>query len=368
MLTGLFPACAIAQPLGDFLDQLLADGRIVAAQAVVAEHGDILLEHCVGTLSVESVREVDPETLFCIGSCSKAIAAGVIMRLVDEGKLNLDEPIDSYLPNFSALRVVGGEPAVRAPTLRELLCHRSGIYSQKRRITPAQTLLIRDFRQTLREAVDAIAKEPLFAQPGAEFGYSGAAYCVIGRVAEVAADEDYERVFQAQLAAPLRLKRSTYFPSPGDKNVAAGAMSQGQRLQTNPKTPHLYGADLRFPLIGGSLYSTARETTRYAQLIAGQGCIDSNRLLSEQAWNELVGQQAGQLYGLGWRLVLRNGRTIELSHDGALASSRSKMRIDLQTGRSAVVHYTVTDPDDKQIVEALDRVVRLAVECSADSN
>ncbi len=351
-----------AQQLDVLLDQLLADGKIVGAQATVAERNRTLLEHCVGTVSVESVRKVDADTLFCIGSCSKPFASSVVMVLVDERVVALDGPIDEHLPEFSALDVVSGEPAERAPTLRELLCHRAGIFSQKRHLTPAQRRLIRDFRLTLKQSVDGIARQKLIARPGDEYAYSGAGYCVIGRLAEVVTGEPFERVFQRRLAEPLGLKRTTYFSSADDTNIAAGAVLDEQRLRTDRQTPHLFGAELRLPLIGGSLYSTARETTRFARMIAGRGRVDSKLVISNRSWEELTSQQAGQRYGLGWSLALRDDRTVRLSHNGSLASSRSALRVDLDTGRSVVVHYTVASPKDRRTGTAINQAVEGALE------
>lgn len=361
VLISLLAAPAFGQPLDVLLDQLLVDGQIVGAQAMVAEHGKVVLEHSIGTVSIESGRKVDANTLFCIGSCSKPFAASVIMTLVGEGELVLDEPIDGHLPAFGSLHVKDGELPVRAPTLRELLCHRAGIFSQKRRVTQDQMRFIRDFRLTLNQSVDGIARQNLIAQPGSEYAYSGAGYCVIGRLAEVATGESFERVFQQRLAVPLSLTRTTYFPSTEDTNIASGTVLEVERLRTNPQTPHMFGADLRLPLIGGSLYSTARETTRFARMIADRGRVDSKRVLSEPLWKELTSRQADQLYGLGWRLTRRDERTVQLSHSGSLASSRSKLRVDLDTGRTVVVHYTVTRSKDRRagaaINEAVDRAL-----------
>jgi CubicO group peptidase (beta-lactamase class C family) len=250
---------------------------------------------------------------------------------------------------------------VRAPTLRELLCHRAGIFSQKRRITPAQRRLIRDFRLTLEQSVDGIAQHKLIVQPGGEYAYSGAGYCVIGRVAEVATGKPFECILQQKLAVPLSLKRTTYFPSTEDTNVAAGAVLDEERLRTNRQTPHLFGAELRLPLIGGSLYSTARETTRFARMIADRGRVDSKPVISNTTWEELTSQQADQLYGLGWSLALRDERTVQLSHNGSLASSRSKLRVDLDTGRSVVVHYTVAGSKDRRTGTAINKAVEDAL-------
>ena len=361
MLVGLVASQAFGQALDVALDRLLADGQIVGAQAIVAERGKTVLEHCAGTVSVESSRKVDSDTLFCIGSCSKPFASALIMVLVDEGLLALDDSIDRHLPAFGNLEIVGSGRAQRAPTLRELLCHRSGVYSQKRRLTEDQRRLIRDFRLTLEESVDGIASHKLIARPGSEFAYSGAGYCVVGRLAEAATGQPIERLIRQRLAKPLGLRRTTYFPAADDQNVAAGAVRDDGSLQTDRQTPHTLGADLRLPLVGGSLYSTARETARFGEMIAGRGRIDSRQIISSKSWQELTTRQADQPYGLGWTLTIENGRTVRLAHNGSLASSRSKLRVDLDTGRCVVVHYTVAGPDERPAGTVISQAVDLAL-------
>jgi hypothetical protein len=85
------------------------------------------------------------------------------------------------------------------------------------------------------------------------------------------------------------------------------------------------------------------------------------RCTSWAAWDELTSQQGDQLYGLGWRLTLKNGKTVQLSHNGSLASSQSRLRIDLESGRTVVVHYTVAGQEDEQIGAAIDEAVERAL-------
>ena len=89
-------------------------------------------------------------------------------------------------------------------------------------MTAEQNRWIRDFTLTLAQAVDGIAGEPLIAQPGERFAYSGAGYCVLGRVAEVATGRNVETLLQEELGRHLDWRRTTCFPNPWDTNVAAG--------------------------------------------------------------------------------------------------------------------------------------------------
>jgi CubicO group peptidase (beta-lactamase class C family) len=338
-------------PLIDALQGAVLANHAIGAQLGAGDRDGDLVARCFGTIAPGDERPVDGETLFGIGSCSKPFASTCLLTLVADGTVTLDEPIDRWLPAFRDLRVRGDGQAGRAPTFRELLAHRGGIFSQKEPMTPRQTRLIRNFRLTLAESVDGIAREPLIAPPGDRYAYSGAGYCVLGRVAEVAAGSDFETVFHARIARPLGLRRTTYFPRPGDPNVAIGTApgtAEG-RVPIGPLAPHLSGESHRLALVGGSLYSTAQETGRFARMILnqgrnGNGDVDGNAtVLPRSLWEELGRRQfPGPEYSLGWAMEFVEGnRASVLKHNGALFDYRSVLMIDLDSGFYVVAHWTV---------------------------
>lgn len=344
---------------------LLKQERIAGAQLIVGQKGQILYEKTFGTLSVENNTLVNSKTLFCIGSCSKTFTGVIIMTLVTDGILELDAPIDRWLPQFADPQIAGVGTAERAPTVRELLCHRSGIYSQKRQLTEKQMGLIRDFSLTLKQSVDMIAKEELIYPPGSDYAYSGAAYCVLGRVAEVASGKMFEDLLQERICLPLDMNRTTYFPFLGEKNIALGHDSGEKGLVINNKTPHLLGSEHRFPLIGGSIYSTANETARFAQLVLYHGSIGSTKVLIEEGWLEMTSPQSEipqpqAYYGLGWRLNFHEGedRPWRIRHNGRLAGYNSMIRIYLDSGYFFVSNWTGPEPEPvrEAIEEALARL------------
>ncbi len=353
------------RPLVQFFAENVRDKQIVGAQFVIGDKEQILTEQLFGKVAVDSDAAVDSETLFCIGSCSKPFAAACVMSLVEEETLQLDEPIDGYLPQFAEPTITNVGKAKRAPTLRELLCHRGGIYSQKVAITPQQARYIRDFKLTLTESVNAIAGEELLAEPGTEFAYSGAGYCVLGCVAEEVCMRSFEDLLRARVTGPLGMQRTTYFPSPEDTNVAAGARSSDDGLVTNKETPHLLGRLLKFPLIGGSLYSTALESARFAQMHLGHGSADPQDVLTESSWVEATDNHfEGQPYGMGWSLTLKEGdsRPTRLIHNGALASSRGMIIVDLAREKFFVGYWTVASPgkgvDSQELRAVLNKTVQ----------
>ncbi|MCP4782488.1 MAG: beta-lactamase family protein [Fuerstiella sp.] len=323
------------------LDKLLADGEIVAAQAIVGRGETLQLNHAIGTTMPRGTQNADADTMFCIGSCSKPFASAVVMSLIEDGTLRLNVPIDRYMPAFGTLKIAGGGGS-RAPTMSEVLSHRAGFFSQKKNMTPRQARYIRDFTLTLKESVEGIAAERLLAEPGAEYAYSGAGYCVAGRVAEVLSGMSFEQLLQTRLADPLKLTRTTFFPNRAEANIAAGGTLKNGMGTPSAATPHLTRPELSLPLIGGSLYSTAQDTARFAAAVAGQGRLASGQIMKPNTWQVWTSRPYSDgRYGFGWGLSVRNGKTIQVSHTGALAASRSSVVVNLENGAYGVVHYTI---------------------------
>ena len=340
------------------LERLLTNGSILGAQALVGEGDQFLFEESFGVRSANDSEPINADTQFCIGSCSKPFASATLFVLAQNNQLSLDTPINRWLPQFAKPSIVGSDPPTRSPNLLELLAHRGGIYSQKLGMNRRQARWIRDFRLTLEDAVNGIAKEALINRPGTEYAYSGAGYCVLGRVAEVALGQSFETLFQQSIAEPLRLSRTTYFPNPEDPNIATGSV----KGNPNPTTPHL-STPFHLPLIGGSLYSTARDTSRFARMILERGRFGDRTVLEPETYkNYLSLPFEGRAYGMGWSIREENDGPVEIFHTGSLASSRASLRINLDTGRYAIVFYTLNDPSvSVKTAQAVNRAIGAAL-------
>jgi len=344
------------QQLIQLVERQVNDQKIAGAQLVVGGSHCPLTTKSFGIRSVDDRQPVNDDTLFCIGSCSKMVSAALVMKLVEEGKLELDVPINRWLKEFSELQIQGSGAAKRAPTLRELLCHRSGVYSQRDKMSASQTRWIRDFELTLQESVNGIAREPLARAPGTRFAYSGAAYCVLGRVAEVAADAPFETLLQQHICRPLKLTRTTYFPLNGHANIACGHQLTAGQLVISPATPHRLKSKHQFALIGGSIYSPARELARFAEVLLDQGSFGQEVLISSKSWQQMTSPQSQRStgpygFGLGLKHDPATRQLVAFSHGGSLSGFISYVAVDLRTRRFAVINYT--GPRQKDITTAL---------------
>ena len=348
------------QVIPETLDSLVNAGVIVGAQVAISHGDQLVLSHAAGTKAVPAKDPVSTDTLFLIASCSKPFASATVLRMQQTKAYNftLTDTIDRWLPVFGAATIDGGGAANRAPTIAELLCHRAGIFSQKVKITRAQSQLIYTFDKTLEAGVNEIAAQPLLAQPGERYAYSGAGYCVLGRVTELIAgdDQSFEELLQQCVCAPLGLTRTTYFPGGRFNNFATGFAAD--------QAPHTLGDKHLWPLIGGSLYSTAEEMVRFAQGVAGfVKTTDGEPFFDADTWRELkVERNPGQGYSLGWSTLRSGGRLVRFSHSGSLQGYRSYVAFDRENQTCVAATYTLTNPRgdaeaSAKIREALKRVL-----------
>jgi CubicO group peptidase (beta-lactamase class C family) len=265
-------------------------------------------EHAVfGVANVEANRPVTPDTLFQIGSVTKTYTGTAIMRLVDQGKLELDAPVRTYLPS---LRVQ--DPAVsERVTVRQLLDHSAGFYG------------VDDFVDTgsgddacARFVAEVMPGLPQLFPAGAFFSYNNAAFVLLGVLVEGVCGMPYRAAIQELVLDPLQLGASTFDPATvlGQPHADGHwADASGLHLQAPLFTPRDVDP-------AGGIWSTTRDQLRYAAFHLGDGRHDGQRLLQPTT---LEAMQTAQLpvpgldlaIGLDW-FVQELGGLHVFSHGG----------------------------------------------------
>ena len=254
------------------LDKIMTDfinkGAIKGCSFLVAHKGEVVYRRAHGKFTTD---ERVP-----LASVSKPFAASVIMALAEQGKLDLEDPVEKYLPEFKGIRVKGSETPARPMTIRHVLSHMAGFWGNKG-ITREKTALIRDFSQTLEESVLGAAQYELISEPGTKWTYSGIGYCVAGRVAEAAlGDQSFEKVSQDALFRPLGMTSTSFNPT-----------------ESRP-----------FILVGGSLRSTLDDMAVFGQMHLNDGVYNGKQVLSKASVTEQrklqIPKERFRAPGLGW--------------------------------------------------------------------
>jgi CubicO group peptidase (beta-lactamase class C family) len=173
---------------------LLLDKYQVPAAAWAVLQGDQVVDGASGVLSKATGVEATADSLFQIGSVTKLWTSTLVMQLVDEGLVDLEEPVRTYLPEF---RIADEEAAARI-TVRQLLNHTSGFEGDIFTDTGMGDDCIEKYLPTLSEV-------PQLFPPGERFSYNNAGYCVLGRLVEVLREKPYDECLRQHLFAPLGL-------------------------------------------------------------------------------------------------------------------------------------------------------------------
>ncbi len=262
----------VTQQQLDGLDAIMLkaikEGTIEGCSFLVAHRGEVVFRKAHGEFAT------DERVL--LASVSKPLSASVIMALVDQGKLDLEDPVEKYLPEFKGIRVEGSQTPARPMTLRHVLSHMAGFWGNKG-ITPEKRALIRNPSLTLEEAVKGAAQYELIHEPGTKWTYSGIGYNVAGRVAEAAlGDQSFEQVAQDALFRPLGMNDTTFAPTP----------------------------ERPFILAGGSLQSTLDDMAVFGQMHLNDGRYNGKQFLSVESVTEQrrlqIPEERFKAPGLGW--------------------------------------------------------------------
>jgi CubicO group peptidase (beta-lactamase class C family) len=301
---------------------------IAGAVTLVADKDNFLSLDAAGYADVGTKMPILLEALFWIASQSKPITAVALMMLVDEGKVNLDDPVEKYLPEFKAVALADGKKPKHAITVREILSHTSGLEPKSAKETPTLDTL------PLRDACASYAVTPLLFEPGTQYKYSNAGINTAGRIVEVVSGMPYEKFLDERLFIPLGMKDTTFWPNAEQvkrlaKSYRAGKKKTGLEETTIAQLRYpLDDRSNRYPMPAGGLFSTASDVGRFCQMMLGGGVYKGKRYLSEAAVKEMTKRQTPKTlkesYGLGWS-VKGDG----FGHGGAY---KTNMNIDTKRG------------------------------------
>jgi CubicO group peptidase (beta-lactamase class C family) len=238
-----------------------------------------------------------------------------------------------------------------------------------------QRVLAGSLTHSLAEAVRRTARYHLASEPGSRFGYSGAAFNVAGRVAEVAAGTPFEELLRREVLAPVGMTRTTFRPTSSEYARMPVKYTKGSTgLRPLPPAIPTTG-EPRFVMASGGLASTLDDCARFLRVHLDGGRIGAAALLSEDALREMTtdhtigrdGNTEGRGYGLGWSIdrLTPQGRPLTISHGGALGTT---LWIDLDR-ELAGVFLTQMQPPTPAVRETTRRIqelVRDAVPATVD--
>ena len=323
------------------IDAYIQNQELAGGALLVRRDEEVLYENTFGYSNIAARQAIARDSLYRLMSMTKPITAVAVMQLAEQGKIELDAPLNRYLHGFTAMRVVDDKryayhegmnalsllpglltfrlkaprtvPAERDITIRDLLCHASGLEQG------IYGLISMKLDKSKRESLAALEQKystmPLDFQPGKGGGYSPlAGFDLLARVVEVVSGLPFDAYLQQNLFDPLGMQDTAFRPDNAqsarlvhvykrEKNRLRDVTDTAEDMDSLLKRGENYTAGC------GGLFSTLHDYDRFAHMLLSGGEVDGVRVLQPETVR-LMGQQGSPDYpdpdpGCAWGLGMK---------------------------------------------------------------
>lgn len=298
MTTAGFDSQRLAS-VSELVDRYVAEGKLAGAQVQVAHRGEVALRHTVGRADVASDRQLGDDAIYRIYSMTKPITSIALMQLYEQGRVLLEDPVSTYIPEFAEMQVFTGgtptapkvRPAQTAMTVKDVLTHASGLtygfFFQNNLDAMYREDGLGDFQlpdYTLEEGMRRLATKPLAFDPGTAWNYSMSTD-VCGRLVEVISGMGLNEYFAEHITGPLGMA-DTAFHVPADKKhrfTSNYALTPDEPLlivDSFDASPYL--SPPVFLSGGGGLVGTVDDYQRFVDMLLNGGELDGRRIIGRK--------------------------------------------------------------------------------------
>ena len=276
--------------------QGLVEAGYPAALAAVSDSKGESAGVAVGKGNLETGQAPPMDGEVRVGSASKTFVAVVVMQMVQEGKVGLDEPIETYLPGLIRGEGVDGSKI----TVRQLLQHTSGLPEYTDTYLSSRAAQSENMQHYVppRDLLGTALGKPAAFEPGAQWKYTNTNYIVLGMLIERVSQRPVGEQIDERIVKKLGLSH-TYFPAPGEEKIR-GTHPQGYHLSAGGKLEDITEMDPAWAWAAGAMVSTPSELNTFFQ------AVFDGRLLTQASIDEMKkgvdvdsSELPGAVYGLG---------------------------------------------------------------------
>lgn len=295
-----------------YMEQQMNIWKVPGAAVAIIKDQEIIMADGYGYRNTEAGLKATPDTLFAIGSCTKAFTALAAGQLVDEGKLDLDAPVKTYMPHFKMYDAFATERI----TMRDMLCHRSGL--------PRHDVIWYNSELTREEIIERLA----YLEPNQDFRtkwqYQNIMYMVAGYLVGKLAGSSWEERVQERIFAPLHMTSSCF--SIEDMQLRADYALPYMEKDGKVQQTAFRNIDVIGP--SGSINSNIIDMANWVMLHLNRGMFDGKQIVTEGRLDDmhtphipckpsLWGKRELPMnsYGLGWWIEPYRGHQL-IHHSG----------------------------------------------------
>lgn len=326
-----------ADVIHQVMNSYIANDEMAGGSLIVRKNDEIVFDGKWGYADIEKQIPITDDTVFRMASMTKIVTTVAIMKLIEEGKLGLDDPISKYLPQFAGMRVCADQrysldrgmsmaqflpkllffridkiqtvPADREVTIRDLLSHASGL---QQGLVGMIAMMRHNKKDSLEQRIDAYSRYVLDCQPGTGTGYSPcASFDILGYLLSVVTGKDINDAYRELVFDPLGMESAT-FKLADKTNLARTYTREKEKLvditgsskdiegiiRIKPDTDYVAGS--------AGLYCTVKDYDKLGRMLCknGDGFLkpETVKLMATEAQEKHMEPDPGQVWGLGVRI------------------------------------------------------------------
>lgn len=327
--------------------------RVKGVSIAIVDDQTIVWAQGFGYADATEEVPATPETVYRIGSISKLFTVMATMQLAEQGKIDIDQPLKRYLPEFS---IKTRFPDSGPITLRTIMTHHSGLPSGVAKgawtSEPPKTLLYR------------LKDEYVAYPPNYVFSYSNAAMALLGLMIEQVSTTEFCDYMEQSFFDPIGMEQSSFNLTPEIGRLLSRGYRYGKEMQQLPLRDRA----------AGSMYSNVIDLSRFIQMVFAQGRVDNRQILRLATIDEMLRPQNekatlnfGQHIGLGWFLNYAGYEKLKIaSHGGTVPLFRTSLAI-LPQKKIGVVVLTNSTEGSRIKGKIADEALKLVLEAKMGS-
>ncbi len=345
LLVSIFSLLSLTQAVAEKWDEAISEAKVIIGEMMTETNypglsisigfdGEIIWSEGFGYADISSKTAVDPSfSKFRIGSVSKPLTAFAVGKLVQEGKLDLDAPIQKYVPDFPSKRW--------SFTVRQVAGHLAGIRHYI-------DFDIEGFRtehySTVMESLDTFKDDPLLHEPGTKYSYSSYGWNLMSAVVETTAEQEFLSYMESHVFAPLKMAETMADQAPEEipGRVTFYDMVDGEEIVS----PY---ADNSYKWAGGGFLSTTDDLIRFA--FAHMKPTELKPETVELLWTSMETNDGESTnYGIGWGVHTDGQGNRFASHNGGSVGGTTIFIVHPHLNMCMAIAINVSQADSKGIV------------------